>query len=98
VIDIGPLRFATQKAAVEHFRAMLYRHGIGVTIPEPDATALRWLLVRHPYAAQKLGSGIVYFSTQYNSALGQQTSTGFVAIRADGSRTDFSYYTNPHIE
>jgi hypothetical protein len=89
-IEIGSLTFATQKATVEHFRAILHRHGVGTTIPEPDATELRWLLNRHPWATQKIGCGVDRFTTQINPTPGQRT-TEFVIIRTDGSSTEFSY-------
>lgn len=91
-IEVGSLAFTTQKAATEYFRAILYRHGLGATIPEPDATELRWLLDRHPYAAQKIGCGVDRFTTQINDAAPGRT-TGFLLIRTDGSSTDFSYLT-----
>jgi Protein of unknown function (DUF3223) len=60
--DIGGMIFPTKSAAMEHFKAMLYRHEIGARIPDPDATELSWLLERHPEFRDKLGCGVEYFS------------------------------------
>jgi Protein of unknown function (DUF3223) len=86
-IEIGSLCFATKSAAVKHFQNILYRHAIGVPIPEPDATELGWLLERHHEYKQKLGAGIDYFITE-NAVYGTR---GFRIIRIDKSSTDFSY-------
>jgi hypothetical protein len=56
-LEIGTLTFAKKGDAVEHYREILYRYGVGVVIPEPDATHLYWLLERHPEAATKIGVG-----------------------------------------
>jgi hypothetical protein len=39
-MEIGNLRFPTKAAAVKHFQGILYRHNIGIPIPEPDASEL----------------------------------------------------------
>jgi hypothetical protein len=88
IIVVGKLTFPTQKAATAHFRTILHRHGAGVRIPEPDATGLCWLLERHPYAAQKVGCGVKYFTTQHEAEYG---TLHFVLVRTDDSQTDFSF-------
>jgi hypothetical protein len=86
-ITIGNLRFPTKGAAVKHYQGILYRHAIGVRIPEPDATELGWLLERHHEYRQKLGAGIDHFITE-NAPYGTR---GFRIIRIDQTSTDFSY-------
>jgi hypothetical protein len=86
VMQIGELNFKTQKAAVAHYRSILYRYGNGVRISEPDATHLHWLLSRHPNTDQKIGRGVAQRVPEYGA-------TGLVLIRMDGSSTDFSYLT-----
>lgn len=86
-IDIGGLSFATKGAAYEHFRQMLYRHEVGSTILDPDATELSWLLERHPEFQDKLGAGVKRFSLR-NALYGTRC---FEIVRTDGSITDFSF-------
>jgi hypothetical protein len=85
---VGNLTFPTQKAATEHFRAILRRHAVGTRITQPGATELQWLLERHPYAGQKIGCGVAYFTTGYAANYG---TVHFVLVRTDGSQTDFSF-------
>lgn len=78
--------FPNQKQAVEFFRAILYRHEIDVIIPDPDHSDLGALIVRHPEASAKIGSGISHFSVM--KAI--QGTLCFCLHRTDGSSTDFS--------
>lgn len=86
-LEIGGLFFETKGKATEHFQAILYRYEIGVPIPDPDATQLRWLLDRHPEAAIKIGVGIAHFSVR--SAL--FNTRCFEVVRTNGETTDFSF-------
>lgn len=86
-LQIGALTFPAKSAAYEHFRQMLYRHEIGSTIPDPDASQLIWLLERHPEFNDKHGSGIERFGIR-NALYGTRC---FEVIRTDGSCTDFSF-------
>jgi hypothetical protein len=88
LIELGALSFPTKKACTEHFKAILYRHALGIRIPDPDATELGWLLERHPEYGQKVGCGIDHFITHKNNEF---PTIGFYLIRKDGSGTDFSY-------
>jgi hypothetical protein len=86
-LEIGTLTFAKKGDAVEYFREILYRHDLGVTIPEPDATHLYGLLERHPEAVAKIGVGVKGFSTRramFNTRC-------FEVHRTDGTTTDFSF-------
>jgi hypothetical protein len=83
-------KFETKQAMLNYFRDILHRHDIGVTIPEPDASALHWLVSLHPEAKQKIGVGIVRFFKQHNLPYG---TCSFHLERADGTTTDFSYLT-----
>jgi hypothetical protein len=87
LLQIGGLNFPTKKRATEHFRAILHRHDIGVPIPEPDATQLRWLLDYHPEAKTKIGVGIAHFCAR--SAL--YGTRCFEIVRTNGETTDFSF-------
>jgi hypothetical protein len=91
-LEIGALPFPTKDAAKEHFRNILYRHVIGSRIPDPDATALSWLLERHPEFDQKIGVGIEYFSVR-DAIYGTRC---FEIVRTDGSKTDFSFGSCVH--
>jgi hypothetical protein len=84
---IGALIFPTKKAAIEHFQRVLYAWDIGQLIEDPDASELGWLLERHPEYLQKCGAGVIGFSVR--SAL--YNTRCFEVIRADESRTDFSF-------
>jgi hypothetical protein len=88
-IEIGELTFSSKRAAAEHFRAMLYRYEIGEDIPEPDATALRWLLTHHPECEANIGCGVATFAVRH----AVHATRCFEVIRSDGSSTDFSYLT-----
>ena len=86
-VKVGPLSFATKREAGEHFRVILYRHEIGQRIPDPDAAELEWLLERHSEAADKIGSGVDYFSVR-DAIYGTRC---FEVARVDGTATDFSF-------
>jgi hypothetical protein len=87
LIQIGELIFATKAAAIEHFRAMLYRYGRDDLVNESDTRELLWLLDHRPTAEQKRGAGVIGFAIA-DAPYGQR---GFRIIRSDWSSTDFSY-------
>lgn len=86
-LKIGGLSFSTKAAAAEHFRAMLYRYGVGARISEPDTTELGWLLERNSEFRDKLGAG--HFSLR-NALYGRRY---FDILRQNGSNTDFSFHS-----
>jgi hypothetical protein len=66
-------------------REIITRNTDGMLLSPDDAAFVSTILARHPNAAIKIGCGISGFTT---------ATTGgrhFVAIRADGTRTDFSW-------
>lgn len=77
-------------AAAKHFAAMLKRYEAGESISGQDASDLSDLLALHPKAEQKRGGGdsAVSFSVLQITP----TAKCFAVVRADGSRTDFSYH------
>src|SRR5262249_483766 len=60
----------------------------GATISGADDRALRRLIEQHPDYDQKRGCGIACFTVTDDTAFGSRC---FVLVRADGSRSDFSY-------
>lgn len=85
-VDIETRSFPNQKSAREFFREILYRYEIGTAIPDPDHSDLSALIVRHPEALAKIGSGIAGFTVM--KAI--QGTRCFCLHRTDGSSTDFS--------
>lgn len=80
--------FGSQKAAKEHFSAMLHRYAPGERVCEDDAAELAELLKRHPSAASKIGVGIDHFEVQE----ADYESQCFRAVRTDGTWEKFSYH------
>jgi hypothetical protein len=71
--------------AAQHCREIIARNTDGILLP-PDETAFVWsVLARHPDVAAKIGCGVSGFTT------GTTGGRHFVIIRADGTRTDFSW-------
>jgi len=85
-VELETQTFPNQKQAREFFKAILYRHEIGSVIPDPDHSDLAALLLRHPEALSKIGSGVSHF-TVMKAIQGTQC---FCLHRTDGSSTDFS--------
>jgi hypothetical protein len=81
------LGFPSQKAAKEHFKAMLARHDLGSEIKGEDAEMLMRLIALHPHAKRKVGAGVEMLYT--GCVPGK--AKGFWLRRVDGSTTDFSY-------
>ena len=78
--------FPNQKIATEFFQGILYRYQPGLLIPDPDHSDLAALILRHPNASQKIGTGIDSFSVM--KAI--QGTVCFRVRRIDGTATDFS--------
>ena len=87
--------WSTQTSALQHFKSMLARYGDGDVITDAeDHDDLLALLTRYDMLKlteqSKLGAGIGRFERRVNRGEGYSTS-GFWAVRADGTETDFSY-------
>ena len=85
----------TQKAALEHFKSMLARYEDGDLVDDfEDHDDLLALLARYDMCdlsrQSKVGSGITRFERRQNLGEGF-SSSGFWAVRFDGTKTDFSY-------
>lgn len=87
-IDIGGERFYTKKALTERVRGILNTGQVPRTLEPAEAVVLRELLVWHPHATAKVGSGVQRFEIRENAP---HRSRGFWLVRTDGSATDFSY-------
>jgi len=84
------LRFPTQKAALEHYKEILWLYKVGELIANPEHEEHLLLLIEnHPEALQKVGEGIDYFYVD-NAYQGTKC---FHIRRTDGSCTEFSYLT-----
>ena len=84
------LIFPTQKAALEHYKKILWLYELGEHISNPEhEEQLLVLIENHPEALQKVGEGIdyLYIDEAY------QGTRCFHIKRTDGSSTDFSYLT-----
>jgi hypothetical protein len=86
-VACGPHNFATQAQATAFVQAMLARYQPGDRVSDDDAIALAGLLERHPRYDEKVGVGVDHFEV----AAVMYGAKGFYIVRADGSRTDFSY-------
>lgn len=89
-------KWSKQKDALEHFKTMLGRYGVGQRINDAsDHADLSALLQGYdaallPGDETKIGPGISHFSKEQN--FGERWATaGFHVHRTDGSAIDFSY-------
>ena len=87
--------WSTQTAALHHFKSISARYKDGDVInSSEDHDDLLALLVRYDMLKvseqSKLGAGIERFERRVNRREGY-SSSGFWAVRADGTETDFSY-------
>jgi hypothetical protein len=87
-VELDTIRFDTQKAATEHFQAMLRRYKPGDRISFADSADLAALLKRHESYAEKVGSGISHFEVM----VADFNSRCFQVIRTDGTGADFSLH------
>ena len=88
-LSIGPWSFSSKAKAKEYIRFILNKYAEGECISEEDDLFLRELILLHPEAAQKMGSGVESFSTRLDPVW--KKTRHFVLIRSDGSSTDFSF-------
>ncbi len=84
---IGSHSFGTQAAAVTFIQEVLYRHQLLKPINGADHEFLLDLLNKHPRKAEKIGSGVKYFTVEK----AQGGTQCFYITRVDGSRSDFSF-------
>lgn len=97
-ISLPSMTFATQKAALEYFRGILYSYEIGEAVSDPvHDTMLRELSERHPDATQKIGVGISEFFINRTEAgdysFVSADARGIWIRRIDDSVVDWSYQT-----
>jgi Protein of unknown function (DUF3223) len=85
-VHLPSREFSSRDEAAEFFSSMLGRYRDGESVSEDDDRLLYELLLRHPDAIEKIGSGIARF---YRARAEQGTSC-FHIERTDGTRTDFS--------
>lgn len=85
---IGGRHFETQKAANLFIQELLNSQPLKTPISEPDHSFLCALVSRHPHAAKKAGAGIKHFTVEP----AMHGTRCFYITRADGSKTDFSYF------
>lgn len=71
----------------EDIRTMLYVYEIGTTVSASDTATLSELLLSHPRAEEKIGSGVVGFTVEE----GGYGTRCFFVHRTDCTRVDFSY-------
>ena len=88
-VRIGSHTFNSKKQAKEYIRSIFSRYDEGETITGGDDNFLRDLILLHPEADQKIGSGVRSFVTR-SEPIWKKTRH-FVLIRSDGSSTDFSF-------
>lgn len=86
-VKIGSLHFDRKGDADAYFRAMLYKYELGDKISAEDDKILRELLLGHPEATDKFGSGIKSFSVR-SADFGTRC---FWVNRIDGSTEKFSF-------
>ncbi|KZZ20790.1 hypothetical protein A3753_18740 [Sulfitobacter sp. HI0082] len=86
--------WTTQKEALEHFKSLLGRYEDGETVNDlEDHDDLVALLERYDQlelgGPEKIGAGVDHFERRRNRGEGY-SSSGFWAIRTNGTETDFS--------
>lgn len=86
-ISINGTEFRRQSDAIEFFRLILWKYGIGAVVSESDEFYLRDLLTRHVDYGNKVGCGIDHFKVDRDGYGGRC----FWIVRTDGSEVDFTY-------
>lgn len=86
-VRIGDKVWPNKKSALEHYQAILASYSAGSTIEDEDYEDIAALLLNHPSAKLKIGSGIK--SITVNSD--QFGTKCFHANRTDGTSDNFSY-------
>lgn len=89
VITVGSIVFPSQKAALDFIRAVRDEYEDGERINATHQAFLHELLLLHSESAEKIGSGIQYFTVTTEREFGR--TRHFVVVRTDGSSTDFSF-------
>lgn len=89
-VVVGNQKFATKKAAILFFRAMLNRYRPLERVQVEDEGFLRQLFNAHPERNEKLaGQPISHFEVHPF----EHGTHCFFVVKADGSKIDFSFYT-----
>lgn len=78
---LDDMRRGWKKEAKARCHEIVERTADGHMVSDEDAAFLRWLLDRHPCAADKIGVGVAGFTVE---AIGMATR-GFMLHRFDGS-------------
>lgn len=86
-INIGDIKFNTQKSAINFFKKILNTGGIGRILDEEETNQLTSLLNLHPKRSEKIGAGIESIGITESS----HGTRCFVINRTDGTSIDFSY-------
>lgn len=87
-VTIGPLSFPKKGDALEYFKSILNKYGLGERLTADDNTILLSALKKHPDAVDKIGCGVAYFTV--NKAPEHRTRC-FWVHRTDGTYAEFSY-------
>lgn len=93
-LTLGPLSFATKKAAVERIRAVLRGNREGVPLDGDDLAIAMALFDMHPQYAEKAEGGVVGFCVKVNRDHGYAPTRGLHVIHDDGTTIDFSFYVS----
>ena len=89
-VELATRSFKNQGLATDYFMAMLNRYRPGDRVSDADALDLAALLERHPEYKTKVGGGVDHFEVMKDKKHGSQC---FRVVRADGSGSEFSYYS-----
>ncbi|MDF1741137.1 MAG: DCL family protein [Verrucomicrobiales bacterium] len=85
---IGELEFSGKGKAKDFFKAILNAGEVGRRVNDMEFEHLMDLLIRHPRADEKIGSGVESVSISCHSKYGNRF---FKLHRIDGTEDDFSY-------
>lgn len=86
-VQVGSLHFPRKGDATKFFQEMLYRYDLGDKVSDEDTAILADLLLGHPEALQKIGTGIQSFSMRS----GDYGTQCFWVNRLDGTTEKFSF-------
>lgn len=86
-VQIGDKAWLNKKSALEHYQKILASHSAGSILDDEEYEDIAALLLNHPSAKQKIGSGIK--SITVNSD--QFGTKCFHVNRTDGTSDNFSY-------
>lgn len=91
MIEVGDLKFKTQKELENFVREILVNTGANNAISKENEKFFHDLIERHPEKLQKIGSGVKEFRVVQNAT--NRKALGLDIIRIDGSRIDISWKT-----